>query len=316
MVKCLECGKAYRDDAQLHRHLKAHKLSQAKYYTKHFPRFDKFDGSPIIFKTKETYFDTDFNLRQHLKEWLLRVTPEEAQDYVRALLVARKNRKSLIYTLGQVELRTLMLPGMVYLNQLFGDYYAECSKLGFTNRFNQTKFSGIWKPFHKDHCVMVDTREQMPLNFPISTIHDGLSFADYQLNDSNFSHKLCVERKTISDLTNTMTAGHSRFVKEIQRAKDAGFYMVVVVEQSFEHLHNLSRLLRSLNIFISPEYVMHLVRDLIQSFDMLQFLFVDNREEASEVILRLFQSDGQFKHIDLQYAYDSLQLCGIVQRNI
>ena len=47
-----------------------------------------------------------------------------------------------------------------------------------------------------------------------------------------------------------------------------------------------------------------------QEFPFVQFLFVADRDEASEIIIKLFQSDGQFKHIDLQYAYDTLNLCG------
>jgi len=302
---CRECGKKARDLATLHRHLKAHKMSQGNYYVKHFPRYDKLDGSPIEFKNREFYFTADFNSRANLRDWLNRVSINEAKDYVRGMLLARKAKKNLIYTPSQVELRSLPMPGMAYMNGLFGSYYDECKTLGFTNKYWNYKFDGLWVPFSQAHEIRVDTREQMPLSFAgIKTTHEGLDFGDYRLNDDKFSHHCVIERKAIGDFYSTMSGQYFRFCKEIERAQAAGYYVVVLVESPFDSVYDFSRTLKRVDVIISPEYVFHNMRNIIQAYPMVQFLFVEDRQEASDAILRIFQSSGQFKALDLQYAYD------------
>ena len=245
-----------------------------------------------------------------------RVDKEEAKDYVRGLLLARKDRKNLVYSPSQVELRSLPIPGMHYMNRLFGDYYAECARLGFKNRFDRVGFSGAWKKLADSHRIIVDTREQLPLVFDeYKTVHEPLMFGDYKLNDDAFTHNCCIERKSIGDLYSTLTNGIARFRAELQRATDAGFNLIVLIEEPFETMYELSRRLKRLDIVISPEYVFHNIRMFSQEFPFVQFLFVADRNESSEVIIKLFQSDGQFKHIDLQYAYDTLNLCGTSRPN-
>ena len=69
-VKCAVCGKEFDTERQLHGHLKAHKLRMAEYYQKYFPRKDKYSGELIKFKSKDYYFDRDFNSRDNLRLWL------------------------------------------------------------------------------------------------------------------------------------------------------------------------------------------------------------------------------------------------------
>jgi hypothetical protein len=307
MAKCLECRKECRDDTQLHRHLKAHRMSQGNYYTKHFPRYDKLDGTPLIFQNREHYFESDFNSRSNMKDWLNQVSSDEAKEYVRGLLLRRKAKKNLLYTMTQVELRSLQIPGMVYLNRLFGDYYAEAKALGFKNKYDKVGFNGKWKQFNESHRVIVDTREQLPLSFVnLKTIHtEKLDFGDYKLNDDQFTHNCVIERKSLGDLYSTLTNRILNFRAELERARAAKFNLIVLVEEPFENFWKLSRRLKRVDVVISPDYILHLVRSFTQEFPEIQFLFVADREEASEVIERLFLSDGQFKEIDLQYAYDT-----------
>jgi hypothetical protein len=46
----------------------------------------------------------------------------------------------------------------------------------------------------------------------------------------------------------------------------------------------------------------------MQKYRNIQFIFVNNREEAVKVIEKLFSSNGEYKKIDLQYAYDTGRL--------
>jgi len=61
-------------------------------------------------------------------------------------------------------------------------------------------------------------------------------------------------------------------------------------------------------IKIPVELVYHNIRELMQKYDDLQFLFVDNRKKASEVIQKLFSVDEQVRKVDLQLLYDINQL--------
>ena len=232
--------------------------------------------------------------------------PNEAKEYVRGLLLARKIKKNLIYTPCQVELRSLPMPGMAYMNRLFGSYYDECRQLGFQNRYIQVGFDGKWSSFSQMHQIIVDTREQMPLTFAdMKTVQEGLEFGDYKLNDDRLTQHCCVERKAIGDFYSTMSGGYFRFCKEIERAQAAGFYMVILVEGAFDSVYEFSHTLKRVDVIISPEYVFHNMRSICQQYPMVQFLFVDNREEASAAVLKIFQSNGQVKKLDLQYAYDT-----------
>ena len=92
MVKCKACVKEYATDRQLHAHLKAHKMRMAEYYQTYYPRHDKHDGNIIKFKSKEYYFENDFNSREHLRLWLKSQPIEVAQEYCKKLLLNRKEK--------------------------------------------------------------------------------------------------------------------------------------------------------------------------------------------------------------------------------
>ena len=68
--KCKVCDKSFDTERQLHAHLKAHKMRMAEYYQTYYPRHDKHDGKIIKFKSKDYYFENDFNSRTNLRLWL------------------------------------------------------------------------------------------------------------------------------------------------------------------------------------------------------------------------------------------------------
>ena len=166
MVKCAICGKEFETDRKLHAHLKAHKMRMVEYYQTQFPRHDKYDGKIIKFKNKEQYFDSDFNSRTNLRMWLKNSTEQEAKTYCKDILIKRKEKKNLVYTPCQAELRSLVFPPIQYYNELFGDYYKLCSELGFKNKyknFSEIVTDSEWQ--NPEYEILVDTREQRPLKF-------------------------------------------------------------------------------------------------------------------------------------------------------
>lgn len=304
MITCLKCLKSFSTDNSLHRHLKSHDLKVAAYYQKYFPKYDRHTGQPIDFINKEQYEKTDFATRKNLVAWLKIQPTNEAKDYVIKLFNERKARKDLIYAPCQVELRSLMMPSAITCQNLFGSYPLLCSHLGLKNKY---KYSTILdeSPVCEKPKIIVDTREQLPLKFGKRNTHRGLKFGDYATKQN--PQKYFFERKSLADFAMTFSAGLERFEKEIIRAKEAGAYLIILVESSLVNAINFdqSNQYFARKIRFTPEYVFRNVRDLIQRYEHIQFLFVHNREISAEMILKIGnESTDLYKTVDLQYFYD------------
>jgi hypothetical protein len=283
----------------------------AEYYQQCHPRHDLYDGKLIKFKNKNQYFSTDFNSRTNLKMWLKEAPEEDSKKYCIDLLKARKTAKNLIYAPTQVELRTLMLPPIYYYDLLFGDYYKLCEKLGFKNKYSTLGEFVTGAAYSKDdYTIYVDTREQLPLELDWPTESKGLKVGDYALSDPEITCDCYIERKSLSDFISTLSVKHfDRFEREIQRAQELKGYLIILVEDtlnnalSFRYLPYISK-----KIKVTPEFIFRNVRQLIQKYPHIQFLFVKNREESSRIIKRIFFSGCYHKKVDLQLAYDMKKL--------
>ncbi len=308
MVNCVICKEDFQDDRSLHAHLKAHELRMAEYYQTHFPKYDLFDGSIIKFKSKEQYLSTEFNSVSNLRRWLETKPREEVKAYCENLLTKRKEKKNLVYSPSQVELRSLKFPGINFYNNTFGNYYELCKRLGFKNKFFVT--DGLIYGSRYDtssDSILVDTREQTPLKFKRPITLTTLNFGDYAFSDQNATCNCHIERKSLSDFLGTLTGGFERFEREIIRAKEAQAYLVVLIEES---LGNALKFNSLPHVFkkgtkITPDFVFRRVRDLIQKYDHIQFLFVDNRAEAVSAMEKIFTCGCGYKKVDLQYMYDN-----------
>jgi hypothetical protein len=278
----------------------------AEYYQKYFPRHDLFDGSIIKFKNKEQYFSTDFNTVSTLRKWLDTKPANEVREYCGNLLTKRKIKKNLTYALSQVELRSLKFPGVNYYNKVFGNYYEFCKELGFKNKFKKSEKLS-YSIYDNSFNILVDTREQQPLklNRPIEIA--TLKFGDYTFSKREAVCDAYIERKSLSDFIGTLTGGYERFEREIVRAKEAGAYLVVLVEDTLTNAlkFNFLPYIYKKGMKITPDFVFRRVRDLIQKYDHIQFLFVENRAEAAKVIEKIFTCNCEYRDVDLQYMYDN-----------
>lgn len=311
MVKCAVCGKEFETDRQLHAHLKVHKLRMVEYYQKYFTRLDRYDGKVIKFKNKEQYFNTDFNSRTNLRMWLKNATTSEVKSYCKEILVKRKDKKNLIYTPCQSELRSLVFPPIQYYNQIFGDYYKLCSELGFKNKhenFNEISVSSQWqKP---EYEILIDTREQRPLKFKRNVKLMKLDYGDYAFSSSEASCKAFVERKAVGDFIATISSGYERFLREIERSVKDDASLIIVIEQKLSSVlyFNHQRKKHGGRVYskvkATPDFIFNRVRALSQKFPTIQFLFVDGKKESARIIEKIFTSECIYKKIDLQLAYD------------
>lgn len=84
--------------------------------------------------------------------------------------------------------------------------------------------------------LVVDSREQLPLIFRDSVfdeiIVDGLPVGDYMAMIDGKEIPITMERKGLADLFGTMTNGYPRFRKELERAKEFGLTIILLIEGS------------------------------------------------------------------------------------
>lgn len=306
MEKCLIC---HQNIEEFNKHpYRKHKILLSEYYLKYYPRVDKFTGLPIPFKDKESYFSSDFINKENMRRWYHSVPPETAREYFKSLLIKRKNEKEIIWSPSQVELRSLMMPSIITYNKLFNNYYGLCEFLGFQNRFRL--FDSFNIPLvaddnRSDFFINIDSREQQNLTFDCPTQVTKLNFGDYSLSDEEISGRIFIERKSLSDFIGTFSHDKDRFVREVERAIEKDCYLIVLVEESLDNVLKFKELSHSYKKYkISPSFIMHNVRELIQSYYNLQFLFVKDRVESAKMVKKILFSKGLLKDYDCQLLYD------------
>ena len=309
-IICKIDGKEFKDEKSLHFALKGYGLNKVKYYQKYFERRDLLTNELINFKTKEQYLNSDFNDKNNMKKWLKQQPIDTAKEYCKNLLIKRKELKDLKYSPTQIELRTIMSPSIIFYNKIFGNYYNLCSSIALRNKFkiNEEIKNNFKNKLSQKDTIYVDTREQSWLKFDIPFEIKTLSFGDYSCSNNNCN--CYIERKSLSDFISTLSVKNfDRFKNEIKKAKDNNSYIIVMIEEklsnalSFQYLPHISKKIKA-----TPEYIFHNVRDLLQQYDNLQFLFVDGRLEMTRVIESIFASNCSYKDFDLQLAYDTKNL--------
>jgi len=305
-VICKIDGKEFKDEKTFHLALRSYGLNKEKYYHKYYPKKDLLTGEIINFKSKDQYFNSDFNDKNNMKKWLKEQTSQQAQEYCKSILIKRKNEKKIIYSPSQIELRTIMSPSIIFYNKIFEDYYALCLSLGFNNKFvHPRNISNQFKnKLNIKDLIYVDTREQNWLKFDVPFELKALPYGDYTCSNDNCN--CYIERKSLSDFISTLSSGNlNRFNNEILKAKKNNAYLIVIIEEklsnalSFQYLPHISKKIKA-----TPEFIFHNVRNLIQLYDNLQFLFVDGRSEMKRTIECILASRCFYKNIDLQLAYD------------
>ena len=302
-LTCKIDGAKFETEKELHRYLRKFKIRMAEYYQKYYPRRDLLTGELIKFKNKNYYFSNHFNSRVNMKKWLKETSREEAKGFCVKIIEERKERRSLVYSPTQVEMRCTMMPPIHYYQELFGDFYSLCSELNLKPRFSKFPSEEIKEEIEEGYEIVVDTREQKPLIINYQTRREGLKFADYWLDKED--NKCYVERKETKDFIGTFTGGCDRFCRELERADEQNAYVVVVVENSLDNMMKFNYLKYvTKKVQVTPEYVMRNVRDIIQKHENVQFLFAKGRTEATRLTRKLFFSGTNYKDIDLQLAYE------------
>lgn len=73
----------------------------------------------------------------------------------------------------------------------------------------------------EDIIIKSDTREQLALDFGkfknISSVRGTLKTGDYSIQ--GYEDQITFERKSVQDLVGTLTSGHTRFLREMERMR-------------------------------------------------------------------------------------------------
>lgn len=300
MYSCPSCLGEFPSEFKFTRHIQSiHKKTQEEYYQEVFPRFDLFTEESIEFKSKEFYLSNLFNNRINMVKYL-RKFPEKAATTIKEIIKLRSELKGLSRMLSTVEARSCIYPTVLLCKSLNIDWCEIGKELGLSCLFNYKLDSLEFYP-GKNLKVLIDTREQLPFSLKCQTTKVALKFADY--NSPTHSPSLFVERKSLNDFISTLSGGYERFQREMKRAKDAGTSLVVLVENDLNDVISGHYKIVNSKIKATPEFILHRMREIINDFKDVQFLFVKNRAEAERVLPQLFLC--KTPAIDWQWAYDA-----------
>lgn len=286
-------------------YLRKNKLTKEQFIVNHLKKKDLFSGEPLIYKNEEYYLNNDFNCRDNLNNYLLSIDRMEAREFCVNFLKKRKERKKLIFAPSQIELKSYIAPSInIIYKGLKLDYNEIIKESGLLPKFNyKGKFeSTVFGPM----VIIQDTREQKPLELKNIQIKK-LDFGDYTVLPPYYS-SVFIERKSLTDLINTLSPKNiDRFKSEIARAVEMKSYLIVVIEENFHQLLKMKEL-KYIKSQANPDYILHKIREIMESSNIIQFLFVNNRKESARIIQKIFKLGESVKNLDLMYAYDGGKL--------
>lgn len=294
-IHCDFCDCKFDDLSSFHRHISSsHKIKIAEYYPLKFPRFNLYDNSPIEFKTYEQYFSQDFKDKNQLKKYL-KENPG-AKQYALDYLIQRREEGKNQFFPGYVELKSLMAPSLEFYLSNFDQ--RDFNKLtGLKRRFSYNEKVNRIKKSIEIGEIICDTREKKPLEFKLTTKVETLNVGDYSAGNEG----IVFDWKTLTDFCGTLGKDYDRFQREIARAAKKDIYLIMIVGCELQRALSFNYAWECRKVKVQPSYIFHNLRKLIQDNENFQAIFVNDREQASDVILKTFQCGRTATKFDLQY---------------
>jgi hypothetical protein len=306
----MNCKICNIENPELSHFWKVHKIKELDYYLKYFPKTDKLTGEVLAFKDRDSYLLNNFTNKNNFKKWLKLQSLEVRRDYLRQLLLNRKDLKKWFYTPTQVELRSCPeMAGIKTFNENFPEGYDKiCYDVGYKSRgFTELGKEMLLKYIRdlRGNPILVDSREQSILDFGNKEINiSTLPVGDYTVKNDNYN--IYIERKSTNDLISTFgPKNFKRFSNELQRAKEMGEYIILLVENDFNTVLGFDHSpFFSKHTQMTSVYLFHQIRVLLQKFPNWQIAFCRNRTEMKESILKIFKTGPYWKTHDLQLGMD------------
>lgn len=272
-------------------------------------RFDLLTGEKLECKSPESYHLQFFKDKRNMKKYFLSVienkTPEIIERFIFDVYRGYSDLKGLNFAPQMVETMTIkVLPHAETVDKYYRGGYAKLIKDLELNSFLQYNDSPFpdFNSLPKDFTIIQDSREQKSIKTDFSTVVKKLDFGDYSIQRDN--QLINIERKSNPDLYGSLASNASfeRFCREMERARVANKYIIVLVESSFSSVFYAQNwFLRKAN----PEFIMHRMRDLCRKFPKtVQFLFCGGRKEAAKLIPYFLYFDKEIVERDLQFSYN------------
>ena len=279
------------------------------YYLNHYNRKDLLTGEPIPFKNYDQYFSDNFINENNFREWLAKSPDYQKRAYLLSQAEKRFEEKNITVSPPNLYYILSKMAEIDIYEDLWGSYEEFNKALNVKNIYNNDLPENFWDALTDDIQIMVDTREQLPLNFK-NTLSNKLDFGDYTVGGDLYS-KTFVERKSLGDFKSTFGKGVERFKNEMLRCVEFESYMFVVVESSVEKINeeNLTSKFKS-----NMTYVWHNVKDVIASFpENIQFIFAHSRGGAKKIIPKILFHGDKLWNVDLQHQIEK-RIHGLEQR--
>lgn len=301
---CKACNQEFKSDSALHKHVKAHNLTVAEYYTTYYPRKNKLTGDLLPYKNKSDYFNTDFSTREQMIEWCnTSNNKEEIKEYILNQLRIRVEKNKSKYCPNHIEIEINKLPPIDIYKRNFGGYGQACQRLGIEPMYNKgiNRNLLLQNEKVKETVIHIDTREQKPLFF-LNSKDNKLDFGDYTIGGKDYTYTY-VDRKSEGDFKGTMSVGFQRFRKELERAKQFNAYLYIVTESSIDKIIKNNKY-GSYSSNLS--YVWHNMRILTHEFKgHCQFVFSGSRPNSQLLIPNLLYYGKNLWDVDIQYLLDN-----------
>lgn len=271
-------------------------------------RFDLLTGEKLECKSPDSYHLQFFKDKRNMKKFFLNAienkTPQIIEKFIFDVYKGYCELKGLQFAPQFVETMTIkVLPHAETVDKFYGGGYTKLIEDLKLKSF--LKYSDLILPENnipKDITFTQDTREQRPIQLPYNTIVKKLDFGDYTIDRPD--QTVYVERKAAGDFLSSVSSNASfdRFCREMERAREADKYIVILVENKFSSVFYAN------NFFIrkaSPDFIMKRLRDLCRKFPKnLQVVFSDGRKEAAKLIPYILYYDKQIMNYDLQFSYE------------
>jgi uncharacterized membrane-anchored protein YhcB (DUF1043 family) len=271
------------------------------YMPKKIARLDLLTGE--LLKNQNDYYRNRANLIKHFQQ----ISQEEAYNITKNILSERKEKKKLEFALYSTELKTIIAPSIALMQKVGIDYSQLCQELLLKEKFNcNVKEIKIKDSQLKQ--IIIDTREQNPINFDdYKTINTCLKVGDY-CDSEDVANNLTIERKSLNDFISTLSSGYDRFCREIERGMVSNTKIVVLVEYCLSKSVSFNYLPQCRFSQCRPEFIFSRLRDLMQKYTNLQFLFVKGRKESERIVPVLLKNKDTLFGYDLQLLYERRML--------
>jgi len=145
--------------------------------------------------------------------------------------------------------------------------------------------------------IITDTREQKNLNFSRfigvdNTIVRKLDVGDYGCIINDVEIPIYFERKSIADLWGTLGTkfGFIRYLKEVERAKESGVELIMIVEESYNCMSSGFKIPSTRKLSMFSGQAMRSRLNSLYLLDGVRFIFCSNRNEMEMVIYDFFRA--------------------------